>query len=118
MTKTTIALGSIGDPVSAGTLRQALADGDRATQMWAIRSLGQLRDRDSVDLLIAALEAPSDRMRRAAATALAKLGDPRALDPVRRAHGQATGLTRRRIGRALSELQQRPRLDSNQRPSD
>lgn len=105
MTRAASALGTIGDPVTVGTLRQALADGDRATQMWAIRSLGQLRDCESVDLLIAALEDPSDRVRRAAAMALAKLGDPRALDPMRRAHDQATGFTQRRIGRALGELE-------------
>ena len=92
-------------PVTVGTLRQALADGDRATQTWAIRSLGQLRDRESVDLLIAALEDSDDRVRRAAAAALAKLGDPRALDPLRRAHGEASGFTRMRIGRARAELE-------------
>ncbi|HYC81818.1 MAG TPA: HEAT repeat domain-containing protein, partial [Solirubrobacterales bacterium] len=79
MTRAAIALTRIGDQVTVGTLRQALADGDPATQTWAIRGLGQLRDRESVDPLIAALDSPNDRLRRAAATALAKLGDPRAL---------------------------------------
>ena len=93
------------EPVSVGTLRQALADGDQPTQLWAIRGLGQLRDRDSVDPLIAALEDPSHRVRRAAAGALAKLGDRRALQPLRQARDGATGFTRKRIGRAVRELE-------------
>ena len=104
---TPTAFSEVLEPVTVGTLRQALADGDRATQTWAIRSLGQLRDRESVHLLIAALADSDDRIRRAAATALAKLGDSRALDPLRRAHEGATGFTRMRIGRALGELESR-----------
>ena len=109
MTRAAIAVNRIGDRVTVGTLRQALADGDQPTQMWAIRNLGQLEDRASVDLLVDRLrhEDSTDRVRRAAATALAKLGDPRALDPLRRAHDEATGFTRRRIGRALAELESR-----------
>ena len=109
MTRAALAFSKIGDRITVGTLRQALADGDQSTQMWAIRNLGQLGDRDSVDLLIDRLsdEDSSDRVRRAAATALAKLGDPRALDPMRRANDEATGFTRRRIGRALGELESR-----------
>ena len=107
MTRAGDALGRIGDGVGVGTLRKALADGDRATQVWAIRSLGQLGDRESIGLLIDRLgdEDSSDRVRRAAAAALAKLGDSVALDPVRRAHEEATGFTRRRIGHALRELE-------------
>jgi HEAT repeat protein len=46
-------------------------------------------------------------VRRGAALALAQLGDSRALEPVRRAHAESHGFTRRRIGRALSELETR-----------
>jgi len=101
----------LGQGVGVRTLRQALADGDPAAQRWAIRGLGQLGDRESVDLLIAAPKDPHDRIRRAAATSLAKLGDPRALNPVRHAHDESTGFTRRRIGRALRDLASRVRIE-------
>jgi hypothetical protein len=39
-----IALGRIDDPAAIPVLRGLLDDDDRATRMWAIRSLGQLRD--------------------------------------------------------------------------
>jgi HEAT repeat protein len=101
-------LDKIGAPIAVGTMRRALADGDQATQMWAIRGLGQLKDGESVALLIDRMcHDPNHRVRRAAAMALAKLGDPRALDPMRRAHDEATGFTRRRMGRALRELESR-----------
>jgi hypothetical protein len=32
-------LDKIGAPIAVGTMRRALADGDQATQMWAIRPL-------------------------------------------------------------------------------
>jgi HEAT repeat protein len=63
-------------------------------------------------MLIAALGEPKAGVRQAAAGALAKLGDPEALEPVRRAHRSAKGLSRRFIGKALARLEGRGEVNS------
>jgi HEAT repeat protein len=55
----------------------------------------------------AALKTATAGVRRHAAISLAQLGDSRALEPVRRAHEESRGFTRRRIGRALGDLETR-----------
>lgn len=128
------ALGQIGDPAGAHAVRGEVSSHHAADQWWGIEAIGRMRDRGSVPLLVERLrstnstvrrfaayalgdtgdraatlpliEALDDRyVRRAAAVALAKLGDPRALEPVRLARQSAGGLARRRIGRALAKLE-------------
>ena len=129
-----IALGQIGDPEGAPSVRREVRSRSATEQMWAIHALGRMRDRDSVPVLIERLHSTDrtvrvfaadalaeigDRaatlplvealddpyVRRAAASALANLGDPQALEPVRLAHQAAEGLARRRIGKALTRLE-------------
>lgn len=129
-----IALGQIGDPAGAPAVRREASSHIATNQMWAIHALGGMRDRDSIPLLTERLRSANRTVRRfaadalgeigdrnatlsliealddpyvrpAAAIALASLGDPRALEPVRLAHQSAGGLARRRIGRALAKLE-------------
>ncbi|MGN6664281.1 MAG: HEAT repeat domain-containing protein [Solirubrobacterales bacterium] len=129
-----IALGQIGDPAGAPVVRKEASSRGATDQMYAIQALARMRDHGSVPLLIERLrsanrsvrvfaadalgeigdaaatlpliEALGDPyVRRAAAVALANLGDPRALEPVRLAHQAAGGFARRRIGRALVKLE-------------
>ena len=83
-----VALGAIGDESAVPTLTQVLIGGTgkkKATEnefvmRAAARSLGQIRSRSAVDILIATLtnvENESD-LRREAATALGLIGDPAA----------------------------------------
>lgn len=128
------ALGQVGDPAGAPALRREVSARFAVDQRIAIQALGRIRDRESVPLLIERLksrdgdvrvtaaialgdigertstlpliEALADPyVRPAAAAALARLGDPLALEPVRLAYGSADGLAHRRIGRALAKLE-------------
>jgi HEAT repeat protein len=129
-----IALGQIGDPAGAPAVRTEASSRLAVDQAIAIRILGKLRDRESVPLLTERLRSTSGEVRiaaadalgeigdwsatlpliealndpwarRAAAVALARLGDPRAEEPVRLAHRASTGLARRRIGKALVRIE-------------
>jgi HEAT repeat protein len=78
------ALGQLGDPRAVPPLAEAALDPtNEDLRLCAIRSLGMIGDRRAVPRLIVALE--SRTCPRAAATALARLGDPRATVPIRRA---------------------------------
>lgn len=128
------ALGQIGDPAGGSAVRREASSRWSANQVWAIQALAKMRDRDSVPLLVERLRSTDDSVRvcaanalgtigdraatlpliealddpsvrRVAAVALARLDDPRALEPVRLAHRSAEGLARRRIGKALAKLE-------------
>jgi HEAT repeat protein len=77
-----IALTKIEDPKCAPALRKALSDRSTANQQWAIRGLGLLRDRESVEPLIAKLGTSHSGIRRFAALALGEIGDQRATLPL------------------------------------
>jgi HEAT repeat protein len=83
-----VALGAIGDETAVPTLarvfagqpenkKKAKAESNAFVMRAAARSLGQIRSRASVDVLIAALanDATDNDVRREAATALGLIGD-------------------------------------------
>jgi HEAT repeat protein len=73
------ALGRIGDPAARPALRQTLERGPSApNKMWSIQSLGRLKDRESVDLILMSLKDESTGVRIFAARALGEIGDQRA----------------------------------------
>lgn len=137
------ALGRIGDPAAVPALKDALKDPengwgairnlgllrDRSSVEWFIGwldadnpltrefladALGEIGDRSATPALIAALDDAKRGVRQSAAIALAKLEDPEALEPVRRAHRSARclSLSRRDIGWALARLEGKRELDS------
>jgi HEAT repeat protein len=63
----------------------ALDDEEPGVRSWAVGALGQIGDREDVDLILALLDDPSLRVRGAAALALGRIGDRRALEPLRAA---------------------------------
>jgi hypothetical protein len=69
------ALGKIDDSRSLGPLRAARDDPDRKLRLWAIDSLGLLRDRESVDALIECLAEEDSWIREYAARALREICD-------------------------------------------
>jgi hypothetical protein len=79
-------LGWIGALQAHSRLRETATededDGVRAGAVWA---LGDIGDRSDLEFLIPFLDDPSLRVRGAAASALGKLGDTRAVEPLRRA---------------------------------
>jgi HEAT repeat protein len=76
-------------------------------RLFAARALGEIGDHRATFPLIESLTDSNRRMQRAAADALGKLGDSRALEPVRAAYESAGFFARRRIRRALVELESR-----------
>lgn len=78
------ALGQIArrEPVALEALRPLVNADDAEVQAQAIKLLGEARDSNSVDALIAALKDDSSRVRFFAALALAKLGNPTAINGV------------------------------------
>lgn len=100
-------LGELRDRGSVEALTAALADGDYGVRQYAARALGEIGDQAASPALIEALGDRKQSVRELAAISLAQLGDSRALGPVRRAHEESRGFTRRRIGRALGELETR-----------
>lgn len=98
-------LGQLQDRGSVEPLTAALVDGDGGVRQYAAKALGEIGDQAASPALIAALSDRKQGVRELAALALAQLGDSRALEPVRRAHEESRGFTRRRIGRALEDLE-------------
>lgn len=80
---------------------------DVGTRQYAAVAVGEVGDQTATPSLIEVLRDRNDSVKRCAALSLAQLGDSRALEPVRRAHSKSRGFTRRRIGRALGELESR-----------
>lgn len=68
-----VALGRIGDPSAAPAVKGALGDADN--RWWAIRSIGLLRDRSSVEWFIGYLRSSNPLTREFAADALGEIGD-------------------------------------------
>lgn len=81
-----IALGRLGAAEALPRLHEiALRDEEAFVRSWAISALGEIGDPDGVDLLLPLLSDPSWRVRGATARVLGRLGDPRALEPLRSA---------------------------------
>jgi HEAT repeat protein len=73
-------------------------------QLWSIRSLGQLRDRESVERLIGMLDNPDWGFRSYAAGALREIGDQRAIEALIPKMDDSNSTVRAAAGRALKEL--------------
>ena len=76
-------------------------------RQFAAQALGEIGDQRATTPLINALGDPKGRVQRAAADALGRLGDSRAYEPVCVAYENAGFFARRRIRRALVELESR-----------
>jgi HEAT repeat protein len=100
-------LGQLRDRGSVEALTAALVEGDGGARQYAAKALGEIGDQAASLALIDALSDRKQSVRELAALSLAQLGDSRALEPVRRAHEESSGFTRRRIGRALGDLETR-----------
>lgn len=72
------------DPAALPALRNALGDESKTVQLWAIQSIGHLRDRESVDRFVDMLDSPDWSYRSYAAGALGEIGDQRATEPLLR----------------------------------
>jgi HEAT repeat protein len=78
------ALGKIGSTDALPRLRElALNDEEPFVRSWAIGALGELRDPADVELVLPMLLDRSLRVRASAALALGRLGDPRAVEPLK-----------------------------------
>ena len=83
------ALGRLRAWKSIPRLREiALHDDCDGVRAWAIGALGEIGDREGVDLVERLLFDPSWRVRAAAALALRRLGDSSAIEPLRRARAR------------------------------
>jgi len=129
-----VALGRLGDPSAIPLLKKALGDPvnrwrairslgllrdhssvpwfieylrstDPMTREFAADALGDIGDQAATLPLIEALDDPKIGVRLSAAGALAKLRDPRALEPVRLAHRSARCVSRWYMGKALVRLE-------------
>ncbi len=76
--KAIVALADFHDPRAVKPLRAQLSEKDPQV----ISSLGKLKDRESVDAIIALLDDKNDRVRQTAAQALGAIRDPRAVEPL------------------------------------
>lgn len=72
----------IGDDDALAAIRKALRDRDEHVRHAAVHALSVTLDKNGVDELIAMLQSPSVFNRRAAAEALGRLGDKRAIGPL------------------------------------
>jgi HEAT repeat protein len=82
-------LGRIRAPAARPRLQEvAFDDEEPGVRSWAIGALGEIGDRDDVDLLLPLLDDPSLRVRGATALALGRIGDPKALVPLRSARSK------------------------------
>jgi putative membrane-bound dehydrogenase-like protein len=71
------------------SVRDALADSDALVRQVALHSIGLWRDRDAVPALVGMLKSSSAHNRRAAAEALGRIGDNRAVAPLLAAAAEA-----------------------------
>jgi len=86
---------------------ELLADEDPSNRWKAIEMLAREKDVSAVDPLINTLLDPDWRVRQKAAWALGRLGDPKALLPLRRAlRGESEGV-KEMILEAISEITRR-----------
>lgn len=67
--------------------------------------LGEMRAKEAVPVLISAMRDPDAMLRRLAAEALGKIGDPRAAGPLRIAIGDDNAIVRKTAVRALHKVQ-------------
>ncbi len=95
------ALDAIGTPSARLAIRSSLADPDADVRLQAARSSGIRRDREALRPLALALRDPVPAVRREAAIALGKLGDPSAGPPLYAALGDADTFAAWSIRRAI-----------------
>ena len=80
------ALGAIGAVEALPRLREmAMGEAEDGVRSWAVGAIGDIGDPEDLDFLVALLEDRSMRVRGAAALGLGRLGDKKALGPLRTA---------------------------------
>jgi HEAT repeat protein len=103
-----VALGKIGDKSTATALLGALRkERSPIVKSWLALSLGQLGHREAVPELIELLDSDVAHLRKNVASALADIGDRRAIDPLRQALRREPLLRKRSLRRALKRLERR-----------
>jgi HEAT repeat protein len=100
-------LGVQRDRESVEALIACLADENTWIREYAARALGEIGDHRATEHLVVSTEDSNGRVRKAAASGLVALGDWNAIEPLRAAHARADWLSRRPLGRALRELEER-----------
>ena len=102
------ALGELGDNAAASVLRRSASeDPSPVVRSWAAHALGSMRDRQAVPVLIVSLRDDDFRVRRAAAVALANIGDERAIPPLERARAAEPWWRRRALTKACRTIARR-----------
>lgn len=81
------ALTRLDGAAARAAVRSALSDADESVRLAALHSISLWRDRDAVEPLLKVLETGTPPLQRAAAEALGRLGDPRAVPPLLAAAG-------------------------------
>ena len=103
-----LGVGSLRDRGSVPRLSEHLVQSTSSPiRQFAASVLGHIGDNRAVPVLIGALDDRKAGVQGAAAVSLARIGDQRALEPLRLARQSARGLVRRDIGRALDKLEGR-----------
>lgn len=98
-------LSDLQQPAAAVPLIEALEDKSLGVRTWAAVGCGRLRCRDGLDRMAAMLNSSDWPERRAAAEALAEMGDLTAAKPLKAVRNQERRPLRRwRLSRALSRL--------------
>ncbi len=72
--------------------------------MWAIQSVGKMRDRESVGRLVEMLESPDWGIRSFSASALGEIGDQRAIQALVPKLHDSSKTVRLSVEKALGEL--------------
>jgi hypothetical protein len=91
------ALTTIGSPAATEQFRHAFAKSHGKCRLTIAQHLGTFRDAASVADLLEALIEPNDELRLTAAWSLARIGDPRAINPILKFATEATGYTRTKV---------------------
>jgi len=100
-------LGVQRDRGSVESLIECLSDENSWVREYAARALGEIGDHRATESLLVSTEDSNGRVRKASASGLVTLGDWNAIAPLRAVHARADWLSRRPLGRALRELEER-----------
>jgi HEAT repeat protein len=99
------ALGKLRAAEAVPALVECIDSGpEDVMRAWAIDALGNIGSKDAVPKLIEVLDSPHARLRGVAAVALGKIGDPRAVEPLKAAAARESWRTRRWYRRAVRQI--------------
>ncbi len=90
-------LAAIGTPAAGEQFRKAFANSRGKCRLTIAQSLGTFGDIESVTALHDALIEPNDALRLVAAWSLARIADPRSINPLLKFATEATGYTRTKV---------------------